>query len=469
LVSGAGSNLYRFLFSQMSLPRNLVSNFAANGYSQAVNVIVQFFSVPLFIKYWGVSRYGEWLVITAVPTYFALAEAGFGTVATNELAMSSARHDRLAALRTLHSLWGFLLMLCGSLFVAMGVLAYCLPWESILCLSSRAGGEVSWVVFLLGLYTLLNLLANSLNAQYRMADSYARGLSAQTTLRLVDFGVTCVVLIFGGGMVVLSATLVVSRLLGQLVLLIDVSRLGKDARLGLTYCEMSEIKRLLRPSLAFMAFPVGNAVYFQGITLAVNATLGTSAVVAFNATRTLTRIISQAVMILKHSTWPEFSRLLGCGDIVSARKLNRAAFGIAFWATLILSILLILIGPWLMKIWTHGAIVLDRNVLLVYLLGVVCNGIWFVGSAVLMAVNKHEGLAVRYILSTVIGVLIAYFLAGSIGLYAAPLGMLTAELLILPYAVNASCLVLGDRVVGLAKDVAKLSSVFALNLRSRIG
>lgn len=444
----------------MSLVRKLFSNFAANGYAQIVNITVQFVSVPLFIKYWGVQSYGEWLVLAAVPTYFALAEAGFGTVATNELAMAAARKDRVAALRTLHSLWGFLIGLGFVLLVIIAICAFCLPWQSILKISQISPAQAAWSILFLGVTTVLMVIGGVLNAQYRLADRYARGLAGLTTLRLLDLIVTFVVLYSDGGFVALALSLLVIRFMGMLVLFLDVSSLNPDSRLGFQFCEYAEIKRMLKPSLAFMAFPVGNAIYFQGITLAINGTLGASAVVIFNAIRTLTRVISQGVTILKHSTWPEFSALLGRGDFLKARELNRVTFSLSFWVTNLMALILIVIGPWLLSIWTHGNVTVDRVTLSIFLASVVVNGFWFVGSSVLMSVNQHEGLAIRYIITSILGVATTYIFAGRFGVIAAPFGMLLAECVMFPYAARKSCSVLGDNFYSFFQDVVSGKSLF---------
>lgn len=454
----------------MSLSQRFISNFLANGYGQIVNVVVQFVAVPIYIKYWGVGVYGEWIVLSTIPTYFALAEGGFSTVAANELGVLVARGDNLGIRRILDSLFGFLLFICGVLSAILVATSMLVPWPTVLGLKETARPDAAWVILWLGFYMVASLLANIFNASYRAASAYARGMFWQTTLRLIEFIVTMILLVGGRSMVELAFAWFVTRIAGLAVMYFDVRRLAPELSLGLKDFERSEVKRLLRPSLAFMAFPIGNSLYFQGITLVVNAVLGPVAVVVFNATRTLTRVLSQAVAILKHSAWPEFSTLYGKGDLVAALKLNRAIFSMTLWISIFLGIGILIFGDYMLGLWTHKEVVVSKSMLLLYLVGVVANGLWGVASGILMGINQHEGLAVRYLLVCLVSIVVAYFACLHWGIVGAPLGMLVAELMILPYAIRQSCRVVGDTSVGLLLDSVSAKSLmnYFVKMRAKI-
>ena len=69
----------------------VIRNLGANGVSQIVNIIVQLCSVPLFLRFWGVTLYGEWLTLSAIPAYLAMSDLGFASVAANDMTMRVAR------------------------------------------------------------------------------------------------------------------------------------------------------------------------------------------------------------------------------------------------------------------------------------------------------------------------------------------------------------------------------------------
>ncbi|MEI8158789.1 MAG: hypothetical protein WCH60_18160 [Burkholderiales bacterium] len=69
---------------QSSLKVKLLRNLGANPYGQLITIAIQLVSVPLYLHYWGVALYGEWLILSAIPAYLALSDIGFVSVALRE-------------------------------------------------------------------------------------------------------------------------------------------------------------------------------------------------------------------------------------------------------------------------------------------------------------------------------------------------------------------------------------------------
>ncbi|MFC8316662.1 hypothetical protein ACFUEJ_24125, partial [Gordonia sp. NPDC057258] len=60
--------------------QRIIKAFLAHGLGQAVSVFAQIVSVPLFLSVWGAAKYGEWILISTIPTYLALSDLGLSTV-----------------------------------------------------------------------------------------------------------------------------------------------------------------------------------------------------------------------------------------------------------------------------------------------------------------------------------------------------------------------------------------------------
>ena len=77
-----------------STKRRLVLGFISNWISKLATTIVQLVQVPVFLHFWSVPLYGEWMIVTAIPSYLGVSNFGFGNVAGNEMTMMTAREDR---------------------------------------------------------------------------------------------------------------------------------------------------------------------------------------------------------------------------------------------------------------------------------------------------------------------------------------------------------------------------------------
>ena len=80
---------------------------------------------------------------------------------------------------------------------------------------------------------------------------------------------------------------------------------------GITHASWRRIREATRPALAFMAFPAGNALSIQGMTILIGLMLGPVAVATFNPMRTLSRFAYQILDSIKAAVWPELSAAYG--------------------------------------------------------------------------------------------------------------------------------------------------------------
>ena len=73
--------------------RRIAFGFGANAFGQIVNIVIQLFSLPLFLLYWDMSTYGSWLMISAAPSYVSMADVGMVHAAGNNMTMAMGRSD----------------------------------------------------------------------------------------------------------------------------------------------------------------------------------------------------------------------------------------------------------------------------------------------------------------------------------------------------------------------------------------
>src|ERR1700722_13658547 len=98
-----------------SLQKKLTHGFSAAALGPVVTAFVQLVTVPVFLRVWGAERYGEWILLSAIPSYLSMTDMGFGNAAGNEMTMDVASGNRQRALQTFQS--------TGALIVTASLLA----------------------------------------------------------------------------------------------------------------------------------------------------------------------------------------------------------------------------------------------------------------------------------------------------------------------------------------------------------
>src|SRR5579871_4411753 len=105
--------------------QRLFFGFLSNVISKFATSLIQLIQVPVFLHFWSVPLYGEWMIVTAIPTYLSLSNMGFGNVAGNEMTMMTARGDQENALSVFQSCWWLISIVCTlGMFVLGGALYF---------------------------------------------------------------------------------------------------------------------------------------------------------------------------------------------------------------------------------------------------------------------------------------------------------------------------------------------------------
>ncbi len=60
--------------------RRLLIGFLTTWISKLASTIIQLVQVPVLLHFWSNTTYGEWIALTAIPTYLSFSNIGFGSV-----------------------------------------------------------------------------------------------------------------------------------------------------------------------------------------------------------------------------------------------------------------------------------------------------------------------------------------------------------------------------------------------------
>lgn len=422
----------------------LMKGFAAQGFAQIINLIIQLGSVPLFIHFWGRTLYGEWLILSTIPSYFALSDLGFANAAGTEMTLRVARGDREGTLKVFQSAW--LLVTSVSLLVTVTMLgvAHWLPLERWLHISTLAHGEVVAVISILVFQVFFDLQTGLISTGYRCDGNFAPGTMIANIQRFVEFVVAAVALCCGAHLVALALSVMLTRLAGNTLSMLYVRFLSPWLTYGWRHADLPTLKQIMAPALTFMGFPIGHALSLQGMIMVVGIVFNPAAVVLFSTSRTLTRFVWQVLNAITNTIWVELSTAFGTNEIALARSLHRRACQAAMWLAVASSAALFVAGPLIFRLWTRGKVPFDPTLFGLLLLVVVANSFWSTSYVVLLAVNRHQRLAIVYVAATGLSLAIALLLTRLMGLHGTALSLLVIDVFMSAYVVTRSLALVQD-------------------------
>jgi O-antigen/teichoic acid export membrane protein len=424
----------------------LIRGFGATALGPVVTAIAQIVSVPVFLHFWGVKLYGEWLIVSAIPTYLMLSDMGFGSVAGNDMTMRVAAGDREGALETFQSTW--VLISVTSLLVEIAVLGaiWFLPLTHWLKLSSIAGTDGRLVLSLLSADPLFTLQMGLILSGFRSEGKYAFGVVMNNVVRVGICTATTLAVVLGAGPMRVAVAFLSVLGAGTLVMSWLMLRKSPWLHYGFRHARFASVRRLLSPAVAFLAFPAGNALSIQGMVLVIGISLGPVAVATFSTMRTLTRFAFQIIDQIKNSVWPELSAAYGAQNWDLARRLHRTACQAALWLSLAAVVFLFVAGGHIFRLWTHGRVVLDVGTFRWLLLGIVANSFWLTSSVVTIASNTHQRVAALYLGGTAGSIVLAALLMPRFGISGAAISLLAIDIVLGWFVVRMSLAKLGDQL-----------------------
>jgi O-antigen/teichoic acid export membrane protein len=357
-----------------------------------------------------------------------------------------AAGDRPGALQVFQSTFVLIGSVAAAMIALSSALVWFLPLNTWFGLSELTTRETSIAFVLLAAYVVVALFGPMLLGGYRCEGNFPTGMLLTSILRFADNAALIVALAFGARPAAAAAAYLGTRCVGQYVFYRVMRSKSPWIQVGWRHATVGSLRRLLRPAMAFMAVPVGNALILQGAVVVIGAVLGAVPVVVFSTLRTMTRSSYQATEIIRATVWSEFSTAFGVRNYALARRLHRFACQATLWFCTFSTTALLVAGPWVYRVWTHDRVPMNSPVFWLLLVAALANSFWYTSSVALLATNTHERFAVVYLGSTALSLSLCYFiLIPWLGLSGAVIGLLTADLITGFYVLRRSLALVKDR------------------------
>lgn len=385
-------------------------NIAANLLGIGVNLLNQIALVPFFILLWGKALYSDWLVISSLSLFFALTDVGFNSVVQNRFVISFAKKNQLECNSLIISDIVVVSFVTIVSFIFAFLFISLLDISKILGLSTLDRAQSSGVFLLLLCQVFINMFNGVPNAVFRAFQRNHQAVCFDQIGRFGVFLLSLISLLIHLDIILMAAIINIPLLITLFIKYHIAYKLFvfKWPSEGLDF---SLIKIVFLQGLGFLSFPAANAIILQGFTLVVNRYFGAESVVLYSTTRTMCNFVKTLLSTVLNSVWPEFSIAYGHRDSKRMYQLYHKSIKISIICGAMISILILLFGPYIYKIWTHGTVNFNFNLMLAFLIVLMVNTLWNSGSVALMATNRHIMFGIINVIVTIFSLLIAIIIA----------------------------------------------------------
>tara|TARA_R100001143_G_C3359955_1_gene134824 strand:- start:1975 stop:3273 length:1299 start_codon:yes stop_codon:yes gene_type:complete len=422
----------------------------------------QIISVPIFIKFWGVEFYGEWIILNALTAYFSMTDIGINTATANEYSFKYAQGKYIQANILLNNNILFILIAFSILLSFLLLITSVFDITKLLSLELINSKVAKISLIVLFLQVFIGVMSNTLNTIYRAKGEFSRGMNIDNFIRLGEYIVTVLVLILNYSILELVISVFVVKFLAFLIKVIDSKKII-NYKLSLKFISYKEFIRIIKPSISFLSFPIANSILLQGYLLIINSFLGSTAVVVFKTVRTMVFLMKAAVGLINSSLWPEFAVEFGKNKLQTIRKMHRFSVKSSVIFTIFLSIFLLIFGENIYYMWIGNEIEFNTLLFHLLLLSVILNSIWNSSVLVLQATNEHQEFSILYVVLTLISLTVAYIiLLTTSRIELIPLSLYITDLILIIYVFKKSLKIVDDDIknliFSLKFDLQKLKS-----------
>jgi len=418
--------------------------------------IIQLGTVPLLLHAWGAAKYGDWLVLSAIPSYLSLANLGFGDASGSDMTVRVARGDRHGALETFQSSLALVLIISAAALALVAAVVWNVPWHRWLHLSSLSNTHAAAVVFVFATYVIASQQCGVIESGYRCDGNFALGTLLGTTLRFVETVAATAAGVVTRSLLAAATTFLIVRSLGTVLYALVLRRRCPWISMGLKYARKERIRELAAPALGFIALPLGNALSIQGFTVLIGILSGPIAVTMFSTLRTLARLNFQLTTVIAWALWPELSAAFGAGDIRLARILHRRAYQASLALSLAAGVFLWFAGPLIYRVWIRNAVAFDATTFHIMLVVTLANSLWFTSSVVPMSTNAHHRLTIALTIASAVALGLGWVLVSLMGISGAACSLLLIDSLMVSLVLRASLRQLRETFADFGASVFRL-------------
>jgi len=313
---------------------------------------------PAFLHFYGVNRYGEWLVLSGTLSYLSTLNFGVSTYASNELTMLHKRGEMVRY----RELQGSTLALCLGMIsfgVLLSALVFVIPIARLLHLSTMSPNEVALTAFFLGLQIMVSIVAGYYNSLFMVIEQSHRGL---TWINVTSFGATLTVVGLAAFRVRYS-TIAIGQFLAILLLtaslIYDLKRRMGDLPLGLQGANWKTAKSTLVPSGMFGMIFAQQFLIFQAPLIMLQWIVGPTVVVLFSTSRTILSTARQSLSKITSAIAPEITFSYANQNMKRLLNIFHYSEKVVFAGIPVANLGAYLFAPVLLQIWLRRPSLFD--------------------------------------------------------------------------------------------------------------
>ena len=388
----------------------------ANIITQIIYFLSKILLPPAFIYSWGVNSYGEWLVIYSIVAYLSIGDCGIQVFIVNKLTLLWAQKNKIRFKRlAIDGAQIILILLTVIFFILLIFIQYNKAYNVINL--EYIKNDVDILLLLISIQLILSILISYIIGVYRGSNNYTGSVNFSNINIAIQL-ILSLILLYNKVDIIYYCILQIICLITIFIIekYLIFQKLNISER-NIKLISTRKILPILNPSIKFFGVQISQILSNQGFIIVLAILFEPRLIVEFSTIRTLIFFVPQVFGIFTHPVWYEYTKLAGekkNNELFRLlKKTNLFVIGI-----IVLSVfLLILFGEYIYNLWIGDKVSFNIYLFYILTLYMVVRSIIGLYTDFLLAINRQNLVVYPALISSLFGLLIAYFVGLNSNIY----------------------------------------------------
>ena len=293
--------------------KNIISSVFIRGASIGISLLL----VPLTINYVNPERYGIWLTISSIVTWFSFFDVGLTQGLRNKFAEAKAGGDDESAqiyVSTAYAALGIIFIVLWGIFLLVNQF---LDWSNLLNVSSEFSNEISVLVIIVFTYFclqfVLRIITTIITADQEPSKAALIDLIGQVVALVI---IAILVLTTQGSLINLGLALCIAPILALVgANVFFFSGKYKTYKPSFAKVKFSHAKSLFNLGSIFFIIQIASIVQFESANIIISRNFGPVHVTDYNIVYKYFGVLNMAFMIFISPFWSASTEAFLKGDI----------------------------------------------------------------------------------------------------------------------------------------------------------
>ncbi len=402
----------------------VLKNVLYSSLIKGINIGMNFLTVPLILSFLDTTRYGIWLTLSAVLSWFSLFDLGLGNGLRNKLTIALAEENYKDAKIYISTTYILLGLIFGILFLLFITINPFINWLVVFNVSDILYDEIKFAVLICISCIFFQLVLRLVNTILLSLQKAAIADFINAIIQIV----VCIGLLFlklENLHTLKSITLIFALVPIFVFLVVNIyvfSTTLKHIRPSFSSFRKKYVRSLFNLGISFFLIQIAALVLYATDNFIITQMFAPADVSTYNVAYKYFSITNLALTIFLPSFWSMTTKAFAESDFGWIKNTMNKLFLI--WLILaFIGFLQLLVAPSIYHLWTGGKIKVPFQLSLVLYIYYLIYNIANILSNFLNAVGKVQVQLLYSLVSMVVNFPIAYLLVKyfNLGMYAIPL------------------------------------------------